>query len=968
MRKLFCCLLSMSLFLTQEAQSQSQGVSFKRILQAATQDAQFYSIGKTADGGHITAGVAGTGGDVTLNNGQRGWIVKFNSQGGIDWQQKVGTGGASDELYYITQTSDGGYIACGQAQAIHGAFSAEDAFFVKLSSTGQVIWQKTFGSSAPDRAVKLLEATDGSFYGIGTLMAGDYDAPTGVGGRDVWFYRLSATGDVIMQKTIYGGDHEYADDIVLYPDGNYLISATGRQFRLSSPGQNIYAFGDYTMVDDAWVIKITPSGTVLSIKNYGTTNDEDGTYLAVNSDGSYYLVTDHRTSSSPAWKVKVIKIDAQGNQMWQRDLSWATDQYLYLDPSPGNIAATPDGGLLMAGSNNEAFVCRLDSAGNRIWQQNIGGSAFDNATALVVDPSNSIVTLVGHTRSSNGDMIRSGGGYAAFILKVGAFNTIKGTVYRDNNSNGVKDIGEPNFPNAIIQARKNGIDMLTSSSNGGFTLTTDTGQYVNTVINQPYYTAIPTSITTPNRTTYYNTDSIGFGLQPIPGINDLAVSIFSLDQARPGFQESLIVRAANVGTTSFTGKIRLVKDHRTYVESGIPNITTTNNDTLEWNVSNLPAFDSYSIRVNLRIAAPPVVGLGDTLINQASAISPATDASPVDNLAILKQIVIGSYDPNDKHESHGGRVTPSFLSSGERLQYTIRFQNTGTDTAFTVVVRDTLDSRLQWNTLEMVAASHTYKMNVANGNQITWTFDNIKLVDSVRNEPLSHGYIVFTLLPKTSIPLNDVISNRAAIYFDYNLPIFTNVATTKVQENTAVLPVNLTRFGGYLNGNASTLNWTVSGARNFDHFELERSVDGRRFTKVGELGLTNSSDYSYIDNIGNLSSSTFYYRLKMLDIDRQFTYSGIVMLKRSSIPKISIYPNPVGSRASVSFNAPSKGQALVEIVDGAGKKVASQTEHVEKGSNVFVLGNLQNLAGGTYILRVRLEDSYYEHTFVINSK
>lgn len=113
------------------------------------------------------------------------------------------------------------------------------------------------------------------------------------------------------------------------------------------------------------------------------------------------------------------------------------------------------------------------------------------------------------------------------------------------------------------------------------------------------------------------------------------------------------------------------------------------------------------------------------------------------------------------------------VKSGDRLEYLIRFQNTGTDTAFTVVIKDTLSTNLDLNSINMGASSHHYTWEV-HENVLIINFNNIMLPDSNKSEQNSHGFIKFKINPKANITYKDLISNRAAIYFDYNEPVITN--------------------------------------------------------------------------------------------------------------------------------------------------------------------------------------------------
>lgn len=137
--------------------------------------------------------------------------------------------------------------------------------------------------------------------------------------------------------------------------------------------------------------------------------------------------------------------------------------------------------------------------------------------------------------------------------------------------------------------------------------------------------------------------------------------------------------------------------------------------------------------------------------------------------------IIGSYDPNDKRGFPLGWRDEHYLEIGQDVEYMIRFQNTGNDTAFLVVIRDTLPPALDPATVRPGAASHPYTFQLAGGNNtLVFTFANILLPDSTTNEPASNGFVTFRVSQRPGLALGAVIENRAAIYFDFNDPVITD--------------------------------------------------------------------------------------------------------------------------------------------------------------------------------------------------
>lgn len=141
--------------------------------------------------------------------------------------------------------------------------------------------------------------------------------------------------------------------------------------------------------------------------------------------------------------------------------------------------------------------------------------------------------------------------------------------------------------------------------------------------------------------------------------------------------------------------------------------------------------------------------------------------------------VTGSFDPNDKQAFPEGAGEEHIVRPGTPLDYTIRFQNTGTDTAFLVVLRDTLSIHLDPGSVRVQGASHPYDLILLNDNILQFTFKNILLPDSATNLEGSQGAVKFSVYPKPNLPNGTVVDNAAAIYFDFNEPVITNTVRRK---------------------------------------------------------------------------------------------------------------------------------------------------------------------------------------------
>lgn len=176
----------------------------------------------------------------------------------------------------------------------------------------------------------------------------------------------------------------------------------------------------------------------------------------------------------------------------------------------------------------------------------------------------------------------------------------------------------------------------------------------------------------------------------------------------------------------------------------------------------------------------------DTLLLHSRAYPVPGDTTPANNSDTVNIAVLGSYDPNMVIVSPEEADT-NFFSHQEFLEYTILFQNTGTDTAVNVVIKDFFEFNtpyssqfniLHYNSLEIMGSSHPFEMDVEK-DTLRFVFANIMLPDSNASEPNSHGFVKFRIRPALYWESCSEIPNFADIYFDFNPPVRTNTAISK---------------------------------------------------------------------------------------------------------------------------------------------------------------------------------------------
>jgi hypothetical protein len=200
-------------------------------------------IEQTADGGYIIAASSySNNGDATVNKGLSDyWIVKLNSSGTIIWQKSYG-GSGSERAYSVKQTLDGGYVIAGSSTStdgdIIGNHGSNDAWIIKLNAIGNLVWQISLGGSGVDSARNIYQTSDGSFIVSAYSDSTDGNLTGNLGSKDVWIAKLSSSGTIIWQKTYGGTSSDEAFDIKLTSDGYQVFAGNSSSNDLDVNGNH----------------------------------------------------------------------------------------------------------------------------------------------------------------------------------------------------------------------------------------------------------------------------------------------------------------------------------------------------------------------------------------------------------------------------------------------------------------------------------------------------------------------------------------------------------------------------------------------------------------------------------------------------------------------------------------------------------------------------------------------------------
>ncbi len=470
------------------------------------------------------------------------------------------------------------------------------------------------------------------------------------------------------------------------------------------------------------------------------------------------------------------------------------------------------------GDGNIDIVSQSNETDDILWYENVNGLGDFSAAQLIQNELFNIRDIEAVDINADGkiDIIATSSPGAidvAWYENVGLVsNKIIGTITVDSDVNGC-DALDLEVPNMMVLADNGSETIATFSLSSGYYQLYPNEGFYNVSLNSPlldYYTSNPTS---------HDFDFVGIGtteigdfcLETIFGINDLNVAIYPLMDARPGFQVSYLLVFQNVGPTILSGSVNFEFDEEKLdFISSTETVSTQTSNSLTFNYDALNPFETRGITIVFNVFPPPEVNIDDILTFTSTVTPIAGDNTEEDNTFSLDQVVVGSYDPNDIQVLEGEEIFAEEID--DYLHYIIRFQNTGNYYATFVRISNELDTNLEWNTFQLESSSHSNRVEIINGNLVTFFFDAIYLPSSDMDEQNSRGFVSYKIKPKSTVDIGDSMSNNANIYFDYNPPIVTNIVTTTVVEDLSINDNKINKITIYPNPTKSIINIDANGS------------------------------------------------------------------------------------------------------------------------------------------------------------
>ena len=338
--------------------AQAPAIQWQNTIGGSSFDA-LYSIQQTADGGYILGGysLSNISGNKTENSlGQSDyWIVKLNATGTIQWQNTIG-GNGPDGLKSLQQTADGGYILGGYSYSDISSDKTEnsigngDYWVLKLDAAGAIQWQNTIGGNNDEDLKFLQQTADGGYilggYSFSNISGDKTENSNGV--ADYWVVKLGASGAIQWQNTIGGSGADFFTSLQQTADGGYILGGSSNSNISGDKTENGIGNGDY------WVVKLDATGTIQWQNTIGGSGSDAITSVHQTADGGYIVggfsdsdisgdKTENSLGGDDFW---VVKLNEAGGVQWQKTIGGSSDDVLYI------LQQAADDGYILGGWSN----------------------------------------------------------------------------------------------------------------------------------------------------------------------------------------------------------------------------------------------------------------------------------------------------------------------------------------------------------------------------------------------------------------------------------------------------------------------------------------------------------------------------------------------------------------------------------------------------------------------------------------
>jgi hypothetical protein len=375
-----------------------------------------YGLCLSADGQYVFTAVTSSYDEEVTDSigGTDIWLGKMDTDSAMVWSHSYG-GTLNDRGNDVCLSADDGFVITGFTESndvdITSNNGSKDLFVIKTDANGELEWSKAFGGTSDEIGNSVLALSNGNTIVVGSAFSSDGDINNNAGFSDFWILHLDTNGNLLWEKTYGGSSEDRAKKIIQTQDGNFAILGTS----FSSDGDISNNLGGV----DFWLIKIDQNGDLLWEKSFGGSSADQGSDLIEISSGELIITGEVLSNNgdvignhgfTDAW---VAKLDSNGNLLWQNSLGGTMVDYFLA------ITEADDGGFIATGntfsdngdvSNNlgesDIWIVKLSNNGILEWEKTIGYDLNEIGNAIL-SVGEEIIILGGiqvdHLRHGNSD-------------------------------------------------------------------------------------------------------------------------------------------------------------------------------------------------------------------------------------------------------------------------------------------------------------------------------------------------------------------------------------------------------------------------------------------------------------------------------------------------------------------------------------------------------------------------------------
>ncbi|MFL5765979.1 MAG: T9SS type A sorting domain-containing protein [Bacteroidia bacterium] len=811
-------------------------------------------------------------------------------------------------------------------------------FLLQFDSSLNLIWARTI--SASSRGLTVDESgiyLFGSFNGLVDFDPGAGTSTLSSGaGTDCFITKWTTAGNFSWVKRFDGSMSAWNDAVCLDSLNNIYIAGQYMSTYDFDPGPGVYNMTASSY--DNFLVKLDSSGNFVYAKTLTSSGSSTVDDLRYDPSGKIILLLTHNgtidadlgpgtttLTAGVTYATAVIKYDLNANLLnpisinggnWITGVSLELDQWgnMYIG---GNFKATVDlnpgpgvNNIVGGSTTDEVFyILKLDAMGNYIWAFGFGTTAGAVLNRIHLAPTNELYMTGWYDTPTDFDpgpgtsILGPTGGFVMKFRPDLCYNT---AFIIDS----VVNVGCLGY-GTIATHVENGLapylyewdalppstDSVMNFSSAGIhsiKVTDGNGCVDSTMILQGGIT-----------------DTAGF---------DLKVDI-SIPSLRQGIPTTVFINGYNNACTPVSGYMRVALDSYLNVNTVFPpadSVSGTN--VFMWNFNNFK-YDSGMLTPEIHIT--PSISTPDDYVAciTASMFPLAGDNNAADNSKTRCRMITNSHDPNIIDVDPVGNCMPHYVADTQMLTYSIQFQNNGSADAINIYVLDTLDPKLDINTVHVTVNSHPMVTEILPGNVLKFRYDNIMLPDSASDEPGSHGYIIYEVYPLNGTPNGAVIENFAGIYFDFNPPVYTNTVFNTINDGTYFAPVTTT----------TVMGGTITANENGMIYQWINCITG------DSIAGANSQNYTPVQN--------GYYAVIISDGCDADTSACVAMLttgvNQNSNCSFSFFPNPATNNVTVITPSEMK----IRILNVLGEEMLEQRVNGETTIDI------SSFASGIYFIQ-----------------